>query len=89
MVDIKDRVAQLDGWALSDKKIEKIFTFKDFKSAFAFMTSCAAYAEEINHHPDWSNVYNKVEVSLTTHDVSGLSDLDFQMASFMDKVFNT
>jgi len=60
------------------------FSFKNFNAAFGFMTRCALMAEKLDHHPEWFNVYNKVEVTLTTHDCGGLSDLDVKLASFMD-----
>lgn len=80
--------ASLNGWQFSDDKefIEKEFTFADFKQAWAFMTAVAEKAEEMDHHPNWSNVYNHVHISLTTHDQGGLSQLDFDMATFMDQL---
>lgn len=66
--------------------ISKTFVFKDFNEAFGFMSRVALMAEKLNHHPEWSNVYKTVEVTLTTHDVDGLSELDIKMASFMDTV---
>lgn len=72
----------LEKWAyLPDRDaITRTFTFKNFNEAWGFMSQCAALAEEMNHHPEWSNVYNRVEITLTTHDVNGLSDLDIKMA---------
>jgi 4a-hydroxytetrahydrobiopterin dehydratase len=72
-------------WFLEDDKLTKPFLFKNFKSAFAFMTLCADYAEEVNHHPEWFNVYNKVKVQLTTHEVDGISAKDFDLALKMDE----
>ena len=74
------------GWALETEcdAITKTFTFKDFTEAFAWMTRMALVAEKMDHHPEWFNVYNKVEVTLTTHDVDGLSEFDVKMADFMD-----
>lgn len=87
--DIQNRMKNVEGWTLqtAPPALFKEFMFKDFKQAFAFMTSCAAYAEEINHHPEWFNVYNKVKITLTTHDVGGLSTLDFDMARQMDEFY--
>ena len=73
-------------WTLdqSRKSIYREFIFTDFKQAFQFMTLCAQHAEEIDHHPDWSNSWNKVAVNLSTHSSNGLTKLDMQMASAMD-----
>ncbi|MCG7623924.1 MULTISPECIES: 4a-hydroxytetrahydrobiopterin dehydratase [unclassified Epibacterium] len=74
------------GWQLEDGRdaIRKTFKFDDFVDAFAFMTKAAIWAEKWNHHPEWSNVYNRVTVVLTTHDVEGLSALDAKLARKMD-----
>ncbi len=79
-------LASLDGWERVHNRdaIQKMFKFKNFLDAFAFMTRIAPVAEEMNHHPEWSNVYNRVEVTLTTHDAGGLTDLDIQLAGKMD-----
>jgi len=78
-----------NGWKMTDGRdaIEKTFMFKDFNTAFGFMTRVALLAEKKDHHPEWFNVYNKVQVTLSTHDVGGLSMNDIQMASFMDQIF--
>lgn len=80
-------LAELMDWtALDDRDaIVKTFKFKTFNEAFGFMTRVALKAERMNHHPEWFNVYNRVEVTLTTHDCGGLSDLDVTLAKFMDK----
>ena len=65
--------------------IARTFRFKDFNAAFAFMTRAALLAEKLDHHPEWYNVYNKVEVTLTTHDAGGLSDKDIEMAKAMEE----
>lgn len=74
------------GWALVDGRdaIRKTYAFDDFVEAFGWMTKVALYAEKWNHHPEWSNVYKTVEVTLTTHDVDGLSALDAKLARKMD-----
>ena len=69
---------------LVEKKISREFIFQNFIQAFEFMTHCASYAEELNHHPDWSNSWNTVKVELSTHSASALTELDIKMASFMD-----
>ncbi|SLN29846.1 4a-hydroxytetrahydrobiopterin dehydratase [Pseudooctadecabacter jejudonensis] len=72
------------GWTVGDTSAHKTFTFKNFVEAFGWMTSAAIEAEKLNHHPEWSNVYKTVEVTLTTHDTGGLSDLDLKLAQKMD-----
>lgn len=67
------------------QELERVFVFKDFKSAFEFMTLCADFAEELDHHPDWSNAWNKVSVRLSTHSLKALTELDIAMASAMDQ----
>lgn len=73
-------------WVLEDggKTIHREFVFKNFQQAFEFMTLCAGYAEEIDHHPDWSNSWNKVSVSLSTHSAGALTKLDIQLAKAMN-----
>ena len=80
--------AELDGWSQESARdaISKSFSFKNFNEAFAFMTRVAMQAEKINHHPEWSNVYKTVNVTLTTHDAGGLSELDIKLAKFMDQI---
>ena len=70
---------------LDTQELERVFVFKDFKSAFEFMTLCADFAEELDHHPDWSNAWNKVFVKLSTHSMKALTELDIAMASAMDQ----
>ena len=69
--------------------ITRSYQFKDFKEAFAFMTQCALMAEQMNHHPEWFNVWNRVEVTLSTHDAGGLTKLDLDLARSMDRYANT
>ncbi|MFP6747998.1 MAG: 4a-hydroxytetrahydrobiopterin dehydratase [Alphaproteobacteria bacterium] len=82
-------LAGLSGWQLQADRdaIEKSFTFKDFNAAFAFMTRIALRAEAMNHHPEWSNIYNRVDIVLTSHDVDGLSERDAALAAFIDEIF--
>ncbi len=75
----------LSGWTFNKNGIEKSFEFRDFVEAFSFMTRIAMEAERLGHHPDWNNVYNKVHFRLTTHDVGGLTDLDFKLADIIEK----
>lgn len=79
-------LAGLDGWAEVEGRdaIAKTFSFKDFNAAFGWMTRAALVAEAMNHHPEWFNVWNRVEVTLSTHDAGGLSELDIKLAKRMD-----
>ena len=81
-------LAGLAGWsdANGGGAITKHFKFKNFNQAFGFMTRAALLAEKIDHHPEWFNVYNRVEVTLTTHDADGVTELDIRMADFMNEV---
>lgn len=73
-------------WVLENDKLTKTYKFKDFVEAFEFMSRTALYAEEVNHHPEWFNVYSTVKVQLATHDVSGISYKDFDLAQKMDEL---
>ncbi|MDH6267611.1 4a-hydroxytetrahydrobiopterin dehydratase [Rhizobium sp. SG_E_25_P2] len=86
--EIEQALQGLDGWTLSESgdAISRRFRFADFASAFGFMAECAIYAEKIDHHPEWSNVYRNVDVSLTTHSAKGLTELDVNLARYMNKV---
>jgi 4a-hydroxytetrahydrobiopterin dehydratase len=86
---VAEALAGLDGWSLAEDggSIARSFTFSDFSEAFAFMTRVALAAEKIDHHPDWSNVYKTVNVTLNTHDAGGLTALDFELARTMDRYF--
>jgi 4a-hydroxytetrahydrobiopterin dehydratase len=81
-----DALKKLKGWKESEdgKSITKTFQFKTFSEAFSFMTHVALAAEKMNHHPNWTNVYNKVHITLTTHDSGGLSAKDISLALIMD-----
>ena len=81
-------VARLSGWEIlpGDRDaIRKTFRFGDFNRAFGFMTRVAIMADKLDHHPEWFNVYNRVEVLLSTHDANGVTELDLTMAKFMDE----
>ena len=82
--DIAGRLKALPGWTLEAGKLHKAFTFKDFVEAWSFMTAVALAAEAMGHHPEWSNVYNRVIVDLSTHDAGGLTTLDFDLAAKME-----
>lgn len=78
---IKTHLSTLPLWNnQNDEAITRVFKFKDFIDAFSFMTKVALLAEKMNHHPDWSNVYNQVTIKLNTHDADGLTELDFKLA---------
>lgn len=81
-------LASLDGWQPMAERdaIRKQFRFADFNAAFGWMARVALMAEKLDHHPEWSNVYNRVEVVLSTHDAGGLTELDVQLARFMDRI---
>ena len=81
-----EALAALDGWSAVAGRdaISKGFRFKDFNGAFGFMARVALKAEQMNHHPEWCNVYNKVDVTLATHDAGGVTQLDIDLAAFMD-----
>lgn len=79
-------LAELTGWRVVDGRdaIAKSFRFKDFNQAFAFMTRIAMMAEKMDHHPEWSNVYNRVDITLSSHDAGGLTERDVRLAKFID-----
>ena len=76
--------SKLPAWQRVDNTLQRTFLFDDFVEAFGFMSRVALLAEQRNHHPEWSNVYNRVSITLTTHDTGGLSDLDVDMARSID-----
>ena len=82
--------ADLAQWSIVPNRdaITRSYQFKDFKEAFAFMTQCALMAEQMNHHPEWFNVWNRVEVTLSTHDAGGLTQLDLDLARSMERYAN-
>ena len=86
--DIEYAMKTLDEWNLSEdsKSIAKNFKFKDFNEAWGFMNRIALWAEKMDHHPEWFNVYNRVEITLTTHDADGISERDIKMAKEIDKL---
>lgn len=85
--DRADALASLDGWENVDDRdaIKKTFEFKNFNQAFGFMSRVALMAEKLDHHPEWFNVYKTVDVTLSTHNAGGVTDLDIKLATFMDK----
>ncbi|KAF9953680.1 putative pterin-4-alpha-carbinolamine dehydratase [Mortierella alpina] len=84
-----DALTMLKEWSLVDGReaIKRTLVFKDFNAAFGFMTRVALYADKADHHPEWFNVYNRVEITLATHDVQGLSVRDVNLAKFIDEIY--
>ncbi|WP_340162782.1 4a-hydroxytetrahydrobiopterin dehydratase [Falsochrobactrum tianjinense] len=84
--ELKEALASLEGWQKAEGReaIIKSFRFKDFNAAFGFMTRAALYAEKLDHHPEWFNVYNRVDVTLATHSESGITELDIKLAGKMN-----
>ena len=76
-------------WSVEGEKLRRDFQFRDFVEAFGFMSQVALLAEARNHHPNWSNVYNRVTIELTTHDLGGLSTLDTELAIAIDRLLPT
>lgn len=86
---IAQRTEQLPGWRVEEGELCKDFTFPDFVTAMDFIARLVPTAERLNHHPEWSNVYNKVSIRLTTHDANGLTDNDFLFAEAAEEIANT
>jgi len=87
--ELAAQLPSLAGWAHAEARgglIAKEFQFADFVQAFGFMAQVALHAERMNHHPEWSNVYHRVSVTLTTHDVDGISGKDIEMARLMNRI---
>ncbi len=82
-------IAVPQGWKKEDARdaMTREFAFRDFNQAFAFMTQVALAAEKADHHPEWFNVYNKVRITLSTHDAGGITDKDIALASFCDECY--
>ena len=84
--ELNAAVGSLPGWRLENKKLYKQYTFPDFAHAFGFMTTAAVLIEKMNHHPEWTNVYNRVDVHLTTHDAGGVTNRDIELARLLDNI---
>ena len=89
--EIQSLLADCPDWTLSEdgKAMDKTFRFSNFNAAFGWMTRAAIKAEQLDHHPEWFNVYNRVEVRLTTHDQNGVKELDAKLAKAMDQMAAT
>lgn len=84
--EVSSKLVSLPEWRIVDGKLHRSFEFGDFVEAFGFMSQLALLAEKLSHHPEWSNVYNRVWINLTTHDVGGISELDFELAAAADRL---
>ena len=84
--EINERLKEFDGWDYGDNAIHTSLEFETFKDAFSIMTRIAFEAEEMGHHPDWSNVYNTLSISLSTHDAGGVTEKDFKLAGIIDSL---
>ncbi len=84
--EIQKSLAALPGWSIENGKLHREWRFEDFNAAFGFMTRVALEAERMNHHPEWSNVWNRVVVDLVTHDAGGLTKNDVALAQKMEKL---
>lgn len=85
-ISIAEQLSTVPEWQHQGEVIERVFTFPNFLAAFGFMTQVALLAEKANHHPDWSNSYNKVTIALTSHDQGGLSQRDIDLAQRIDRL---
>ena len=84
---IAEELKRLDGWSVADGNLHRVFEFKDFTHAFGFMTRVALAAEKMDHHPDWSNSWNKVTVDLCTHSAGGLTKNDADLAAKIQQIY--
>jgi 4a-hydroxytetrahydrobiopterin dehydratase len=80
---------KLKNWSFDGTYLSRIFKFGNFVSAFSFMTAVALVAEKMDHHPDWSNVYNSVTIKLNSHDAKGITELDFELGGSIDKIYES
>lgn len=85
--ELEAALERLPGWTLDRQKLYREFVFRDFNEAFGFMSRAALAAEAANHHPEWSNVYNRVRVHLTSHDAGGITQRDLDLAAHMNEFF--
>ena len=85
--ELGSELAKLKGWSVANGNLHRVFEFKDFSAAFGFMARAALAAEKMDHHPDWSNSWNKVTVDLSTHSAGGLTKNDFELAEKMRQIY--
>jgi 4a-hydroxytetrahydrobiopterin dehydratase len=86
--EINEKLGSLEGWTFNDNSLQTSFEFENFKEAFTLMTRIAFEAEAQSHHPDWNNVYNQLEISLSTHDAGGVTEKDFKLAKAIEGIVN-
>ncbi len=84
--EISSGLAGLPGWRVKDAKLHREYKFPDFSHAFGFMATAAPQIEKMDHHPEWSNVYNRVTVDLTTHDAGGITERDVKLAGLLESI---
>ena len=85
-IDIDNELKDLPGWRIENEKLHKEFIFESFNQAFGFMTRAAMEIEKMNHHPEWFNVYNKITIELTTHDMGGITKNDVNLAKILNSL---
>lgn len=87
--EIEKELKKLEGWEFNENALETTFEFQNFKEAFTLMTRIAFECEAQNHHPDWTNVYNRLHIRLSTHDAGGVTRKDFELASLIEQLVST
>jgi 4a-hydroxytetrahydrobiopterin dehydratase len=87
--EVAEAITRLPGWRVANDKLHRELVFEDFKAAFAFMTRVAVLAENRDHHPDWSNVYNRVTIDLETHDTGGITEKDCDLATAIERLLES
>lgn len=87
--EIEKGLQELEGWEHHENALETTFEFQNFKEAFALMTRIAFECEALNHHPDWTNVYNRLHIRLSTHDAGGITEKDFKLARIIEDLVST
>ena len=87
--EIEKGLQELEGWEYNENALETTFEFQNFKEAFTLMTRIAFECEALNHHPDWTNVYNRLHIRLSTHDAGGVTEKDFKLAQLIEELVST
>jgi 4a-hydroxytetrahydrobiopterin dehydratase len=86
--EVEYEAKKLEGWSVVNGKLNRTFEFKSFVQAFGFMTKVAIEAEKMNHHPEWFNVYSRLNIDLVTHDIGGISNYDIKLAGVINKLYD-